>query len=360
MIAQTNLLVRELRRQDLIELKVIDSTQRYRDYHDLSFFSRVWGGSWQAGRIAIALLVLFLRFKPDAVVIRSSASMGLVRDFVLCALARLLGAPADVAFHFGRIPELAVQRNWEWRLLGLVIRTARTVSVLDRCSRAVLVDSFPNSRIAQIPNAVDLGWIDEIRGRANPGRSKRAVPLFVFVGVVLASKGVVELVDACSRVDADLELEMVGPVGPEMKVQLYAIAAKREGGRWLRFTGAVSNGEALERIAAADVFVLPSYTEGFPVSVLEAMALGTAIVATRVGAIPEMLQGNDGEAAGIIVPPRDTESLKLAMEDLLQNPAKRSELGAAARRKCEANYQLSDHARRIVSDIWPNPGTGAI
>lgn len=81
------------------------------------------------------------------------------------------------------------------------------------------------------------------------------------------------------------------------------------------------------------------------------MACCVAIVATSVGAIPEMLIGNDGEAAGLLVPALDSVSLKLALEDLLMDPAKRLELGAAGRRKCEANYRLSDLAGRWVA-LW--------
>lgn len=355
MIAQATLLVRELRRQNLVELKVIDSAQRYRDYHDLRLLSRIWGGTRATCGMAIRMVVLTLEFKPDNLVIRSSASIGLVRDALLCLLGRLLGLHIDISFHFGRIPELAIRRNWEWHLLSLVIQMAATVSVLDRDSMAVLTDCFPNSALFQIPNAIDTDRIDDIRARSNSPYTKPAVPLLVFSGMVLPSKGVVELVDACLRIaDKDFELEMIGPVGPEMKERLQAIAAKRENGRWLRFTGAVSNDEAVERAAVADVFVLPSYTEGFPISVLEAMALSLAIIGTSVGAIPEMLLGDGGEAAGIIVPPRDTESLILALEDLLQNPGKRLELGASARRKCAASYQMPDLARRLVCEIWTN------
>jgi glycosyltransferase involved in cell wall biosynthesis len=109
--------------------------------------------------------------------------------------------------------------------------------------------------------------------------------------------------------------------------------------------------ESVERIASADVFVLPSYSEGFPGAVLEAMACGIAIVATDVGAIPEMLSGNDGEPLGLIVPPRDSASLKLALQDLLDNPTERIPLGQAVYRKCQANYGMTDLARRWF-DLW--------
>lgn len=352
MISQANALVSELEQQKLVDLRVIDSAQRYRDHHDNALLSRAWGGTRQAIKRVVELWGSLLEFKPQSVLIWSSASLGLIRDVVLVALARLSGAKTFVSFHFGRIPQLAIQRNWEWWLLSWVVRMTNGVQVLDCQSMAVLKKNFPNCQIQQFPNAIDFNWIDEIRDRVNTGRSKRSVPLIVFIGMVIPTKGVVELVDACSKIlDVDFELEMVGPVGPEMKQNLCVLASGRYDGKWLRFSGAVSREEAVQRIAAADVFVLPSYTEGFPGAVLEAMACGIAIVGTSVGAIPEMLTGNTGEAAGIIVPPRDTENLCSAIKELLKNREKRCELGTAARRKSESNYRLSDLARRWA-ELW--------
>ena len=353
MIASANLIVAEIRRQGIVDLQIIDSTQRYRDCCDLNFFRRVWGGSWQAAKIVFCLFVSMLRYRPDCVSIWSSASLGLLRDIPLCAIAQFLGAKTHVSFHFGRIPDLAIERNWEWRLLRLVIHFGTVVTVLDRRSLAVLTDKFPDRSICQLPNAVDLDRIDKIRDRACSKRTDKARTQLAFLGMGLKSKGVVELVDACSMIrDEDFSLELVGPVGAKMKAQLSAAAAQRDEGRWLKFSGEVSNEEALERIARADILVLPSYSEGFPRSVLEAMALGLAVVATSVGAIPEMLLGMDGEPAGILVPPQDTKGLKLAIESLLRNPAKRIELGLAARRKCRASYQISSHAQKVACELW--------
>lgn len=353
MIACANLLVEELRRQDLVQLEIIDSAQRYRDNCDLSLLSRIWGGSWHACNVTMKLLISLVKFRPDFVSIWSSASLGLFRDIPLCALARILGARTHLSFHFGRISDLAIKRNWEWRMLSLIVRIGTIVSVLDHRSLVALADAFPSRCFCQTPNAVDMDWIDEIREKPCAARPAAACPLLVFVGMALASKGVIELVEACAGIsDQAFELEIVGPVAPEMERQLTAIAAARKGGHWLRFAGAISNDEAVARVARADVFVLPSYSEGFPRSILEAMALGIAIVATNVGAIPEMLQGNLGEAAGIIVPPRDAKSLRLAIEDLLLDPAKRSALGAAARSKCQASYLISNHARGVALDVW--------
>jgi glycosyltransferase involved in cell wall biosynthesis len=170
--------------------------------------------------------------------------------------------------------------------------------------------------------------------------------------MVLPAKGVVELVDACSRIrNPACELEIVGPVGLQMQERLQAIALERDDGGWLKFSGNLSRPEAIRRIAIADIFALPSYSEGFPISLLEAMACGVAIVATSVGAIPEALTGIDGEAAGVIVPPRDAEALREALGGLLTNPTKRHALGIAARKKCEATYEFSTLVDRLCS-VW--------
>jgi glycosyltransferase involved in cell wall biosynthesis len=76
-----------------------------------------------------------------------------------------------------------------------------------------------------------------------------------------------------------------------------------------------------------DVFVMPSFTEGTPNSIVEAMASGLPIIATDVGGIPDMI----GEDAGILVPAADTEALAQAMQRLAEDSELRKAMGRAAR-----------------------------
>jgi glycosyltransferase involved in cell wall biosynthesis len=337
-----NALIHELRKRNYVDLKVIDTAQRYRDDCDRRFSSRALGGSSQMLSIFFKLLVALWAFRPKTVSIASSASYGLIRDILLCCVSRMFGARVHISFHFGRIPDLAAARNWEWHLLCTVVRIASVVSVLDHDTYDVLNARFPHHRIYLTPNAVDIERIDAICARTNLSASQRSTPLIVFAGMVLETKGVVELVEACTRISSyDFNLEIVGPFQPAMQERLSAIAAGRNRGKWLSFAGALTNEIAVERIASADMFVLPSYSEGFPMSILEAMAAGTPIVATDVGAISEMLRGEDGEIGGIIVLPRDIAGLQRAIECLLGSPYKRQQLSMAARQKCESAYKVS-------------------
>src|SRR5207302_3890105 len=107
----------------------------------------------------------------------------------------------------------------------------------------------------------------------------------------------------------------------------------------------IPHGEVRDVLAAADVFCLPSHTEGFPLSLLEAMGSADAVVATAVGDVPEML--GDGEA-GILVPPRDPASLADALTTLAADEARRLALGRAARARAEERYSRDRMDRELV------------
>ena len=83
------------------------------------------------------------------------------------------------------------------------------------------------------------------------------------------------------------------------------------------------------------MFCLPSHWEGLPISMLEAMAAGCAVVATAVGEIPTALDG-----AGVVVPPHDPRALADSLEALLTDDERRARLGAAARERVRERYGL--------------------
>jgi glycosyltransferase involved in cell wall biosynthesis len=97
-------------------------------------------------------------------------------------------------------------------------------------------------------------------------------------------------------------------------------------------------------LRSLDVAVLPSHSEGMSNSLLEYMAAGRAVIATDVGAAAEVLEGG---RCGLIVPPRDEDALVEALGKLLANPLRAAGLGAAARRRAEAEYSRSAMCRRF-------------
>jgi glycosyltransferase involved in cell wall biosynthesis len=102
---------------------------------------------------------------------------------------------------------------------------------------------------------------------------------------------------------------------------------------------------------------LPSRWESLPYSLLEAMAAGKAIVATRVGGMPEAL---DEGRAGRLVPPGDPGAMAEALVGLLQSPAERQTLGQAARERARARYRLEDMVARVAELYASAVAAGAI
>ena len=118
----------------------------------------------------------------------------------------------------------------------------------------------------------------------------------------------------------------------------------RAGLGWVEFTGAVERERVRAILAEASIFCLPSYWEGSPLSVLEGMASGAAIIATRVGDVPEMIEG-----AGILIDPGDVDALAEAIDRLVRAPGERDRLGNAGRRRTERDYSRANVMSRLYS-----------
>ena len=104
--------------------------------------------------------------------------------------------------------------------------------------------------------------------------------------------------------------------------------------------------DAARVVAAADVLALPSWTEGLPLVVLEAMALGRPVVATTVGGTPELV--SDGET-GLLVPPRDVEALTAALKRVLDDGDLRRRLGEAGKRRVAERFSSEAMTRDVLA-----------
>lgn len=201
-------------------------------------------------------------------------------------------------------------------------------------------------RIWSLPNGVDIEQFhpasaEEKRAlREQLGLPKG--PLVIASGRLAPEKGVDVLLESWSRVASareDATLVVLGD-GPE-RAKLEAQAAARGISQRVRFTGAVT--DVASYLRAADVFALPSRTEGLPVALLEAMACGLPSVATRVGGTPEVLEDPE---SGWLVPSQTPSELGAALLEALG--AEAGARGAAARERVVARYSLDEVARRYV------------
>jgi glycosyltransferase involved in cell wall biosynthesis len=138
--------------------------------------------------------------------------------------------------------------------------------------------------------------------------------VLLFVGRLEPQKGIHELLDAFEQLRARLPRAMLALVGDGVSSgDVRARAGQWEPGA-VRQLGALAPGEVAAWMGACDILTLPSWAEGTPNVVLEALASGRPVVATRVGGIPDVV--DDGRA-GILVPARDASALGAALHDAL-------------------------------------------
>ena len=279
----------------------------------------------------------------DTIHIVSSASISLLKDICMVRMIHKRGIKSIVHFHFGRIPELAQVRNWEWKLLVKVVKSADQVVVIDKASYDTLREKgFNNIRL--LPNPVAPHIVEIAAENAEVKKAPRSI---IFVGHVVKTKGVFELLEACSKIE-NINLQLVGYITPEMQVQ---IETKYRNAHWLTICGEKPYEDVIKEMCKCDVFVLPTYTEGFPNVILESMACGCAIVTTPVGAIPEMLEEEDGKHYGIMVEPRNVEQLKGAIERMLSDADFKNECRANVQQRVNERYNIDSVWRQMV-DIW--------
>jgi glycosyltransferase involved in cell wall biosynthesis len=161
----------------------------------------------------------------------------------------------------------------------------------------------------------------------------------LFVGWVNRFKGCGEIF-AVARQLPEVYFILIGPMMPDIQDCLQTLPPN------VTLYGAMDNAAVLREMCASDVFLFPSHSEGFPNVVLEAMAIGLPIIATRVGAIPEMVEEGKG---GFLVERADVHGIVQALRLLMKDASLRACMGQFNRKKSQAQYAYSAVIARLTA-----------
>lgn len=335
-----------------IEITHVDTAVRWRSTNDDSRWKRLIGGTMQALRDTIRVFNAIRKAHSNVIHLCTSGSLGIPKDILILFITKLMGVRSVLHYHRGDLPELVLRHGLAWKLMRQAMLLADVVLLLDKKSEESAKMMLPNIRIERIPNPIDIDMIQNIINQEERGILTDKLSCITFAGWVVPAKGVRELVEACLTItDVPFVLSLVGNVHEALRHELESVAAQRDGGNWLKFHGMLGRLEAIKAIGSADIFVLPSYTEGFPNVVLEAMALSKPVIATRVGAIPEMLGDGLSDPCGIIVSPRNVAELRAAILNLLVNPEEVSNLGKQAKQRVVTLYAIDTVMAQLVG-LW--------
>jgi glycosyltransferase involved in cell wall biosynthesis len=295
------------------------------------------------------LLRRFLRaideFKPDVVQVNGARTVKYGafasysrRDVSWALIYRNIGNPGDWlhGWHYRTFYQKLVMP----RLHGVVGVSRKTLQAVQEFYGL----SVP---MRNIPRAVDPASLvpsasrDAVRLQT---KTPAEAPVLIFVGSLTPEKRLDRLLRLTQQVRwqmPKLQLWLIGsgPLESTLREQAYSLGIA-EG---VRFLGVQSN--VADYLNAADLFVLTSDTEGIPGVILEAGLLGLAVVATRVGGVPECVL--DGET-GVLVERQDEQRLAEVACDLLHDSAKRRKLGAKAKSWIGANFTIDKIAREYI------------
>ncbi len=237
------------------------------------------------------------------------------------------------------------------RLIRFVLSHAARVITLSSSWAKAIEKLIPATRTVILFNSVRLPEmkLGDAEEHARDGDSFDP-PLILFLGQIGRRKGVFDLIQAVSLLDESFRL-IIGGDGELQRGQ--ALSQELGVSEKIQFAGWLSKVEKEHLLARADIFVLPSYNEGMPMAILEAMSWAIPVVATPVGGIPEVIiEGQEG----LLVNSGDIPGLAHALKRLLTAPSLRRELGEAGRHKIELEYSMQV-VRPQLEKLWINSGS---
>ena len=256
---------------------------------------------------------------------------------------RLVGRLARVPIIVSSERTMGQESNWRYRLNRLTHPFADRITCVSHQVADFVIDDvgIPREKTVVIPNGADVEHFDQLPPR-HDARKMLDLPLADSLMGTVTRLNRVKRADVLLRALASLQQGhgvVVGD-GPE-RARLEAIAGQLELAERVQFVG--HQRDVRPWLAALDVFVLSSDWEGMSNALLEAMAAGLPVVATRVGGNPEVVV--DG-VTGLLVPPSDPDALAEAIVRLLRDPALRRRMGRAGRRRVEEHFNIEETVRR--------------
>lgn len=281
-----------------------------------------------------ALLAALIARRPGAVHLHTAIRTSLMRKASLAFICTLWRVPVVWHIHSGEFVDYVAARLGRRRraiVLGLLRRAGAVIVLTDGWRRHMAERLGVERNVFVLPNPAPLNsTAPTARIPGEPGRLR-----VLFLGLFTESKGFHDLLRATALARGQgyaVTLACAGQ-GDVARVHGWCRELNLDGA--VSFLGWIDADQRQAQFQQADVLALPSYSEGQPMSLIEAMQAGLAVVATRVGGIPDTV--TDG-VEGLLVPPGDVPALAQALCRLAADPGLRHELGQGGRVRAEVRH----------------------
>jgi len=278
---------------------------------------------------------LIKKEKPDVVFLCST------KAGILGSVAGRLAKVKKIIYRIGGWTFNDPWPNWKKKMYILLEKkTAKFKNIIvnnaesDR-QQAIKLGIKPKEKIITIYNGVDVGKLDFLA--KDEAKIFLGVPLGIVIGTIAnfyPAKGLTYLVETINLIpDSDTKFVLIGD--GQQRGEIENLIHKYKLGKKLLLVGAIP--EAYKYLKAFDIFILPSVKEGFPWTILEAMAAEIPIIATKVGAVPEIIQSDKN---GLLIEPASPQAIADSIIKLLRDEKFRNNIAAEGKKTVEEKFNL--------------------
>lgn len=250
----------------------------------------------------------------------SCSTFGLIKDLII-----LIGCSVPIVFQCHCNLPASLNTKLSFYLFKKICKIVDVVCVLNL--KSLEVTKKIKKEVYYIPNFIEKLYM-------NSPKINDQIKKCCFVGRVVKAKGIEEYIETAKE-NQEIEFYIIGPL-EDRSLNLSQIPN-------LKFLGPKKNKEVIKILKEMDVYILPSYTEGFPLGVLEAMSCGLPVIATNVGAIPDMI-GNGG---GILIEPRSSKEITIALKKMISKDI-REEMSSFNINKVKNEYLIDVVMKKFI------------
>nr|WP_290907306.1 glycosyltransferase [Anoxybacillus sp.] len=288
-------------------------------------------------------LYKLLNKRPDIIHIHMSYKGSFYRKSLFVLLAKILKVPTIIHVHGSSFKDFykslsTIQRNY----VKYILNKADKLIVLSKEWENYFSEIVKKEKIQILYNGVKISG-------SSPSRMND-IPICLFLGRLGKRKGTYDLIEAI-RIIKDKGLKAKFLLAGDGEIENIQQCIKDYNlGDYVETLGWISGEQKLSLLQKADLFVLPSYNEGLPMAILEAMDFGLPVISTPVGGIPEVIKNEEN---GFLVQPGDIKELASAIEKIIVDKNVRERIGMNNKQKIKEKFDL-DVLLRDLEKLYNN------
>jgi glycosyltransferase involved in cell wall biosynthesis len=285
----------------------------------------------------------FINFKVDILHLNTGfEKASLIRDFVIFKIAKLFNKTVLFHAHGGYYLMQPPKRSSKiYNIINSILNSSDAVIVLTEVEKQQLSNVFDFSKAIVIPNAINI----PSKKRAET-KNDNLINVS-FLGRVVKEKGIFEIAEAFSK----MTLENISKIrflvygaGPD--IEKFIVALNQVKNLNYSYEGIITGEDKWDALYNTDIFLLPSYFEGLPMAMLEAMACGCACIVTNDASITSVVKNNEN---GIVISKKDSGMLQNSMTYLIDNKYVTEKIGSAATQTIIDNYSMQLYITRLTN-----------